>query len=68
MKYNITPMDFGKLVSDTDWFFVTSQYDIRRGYKKLKDISQIYPDAKISKRTALIEYTKASFKFTAKMN
>ena len=28
--------------------------------KKIKDISQIYPDAKISKKTDLIEYTKAS--------
>ena len=28
--------------------------------KKIKDLSQIYPDAKISKRTDLIEYTKAS--------
>ena len=45
MKYNITPMDFCKLVSDTDWFFVTSQYDIRRCYKKLKESS---PKVKIS--------------------
>ena len=28
--------------------------------KKIKDISKIYPDATISKRTDLIEYTKAS--------
>ena len=37
MKYTITPKDFRQLVSDADWFFVTSQYDIRRCYKALKE-------------------------------
>ena len=45
MNYNITSMDFGQLVSDADWFFVTSQFDIRRCYKKLKESS---PNVKIS--------------------
>ena len=45
MKYNLTPNDFGRLVTDTDWFFVTSQYDIRRCYKKLNESA---PNVKIS--------------------
>ena len=45
MNYKITSMDFGRLVSDADWFFVTSQYDIRRCYKKLKKSS---PNVNIS--------------------
>ena len=45
MNYNITSMDFGQLVSDADWFFVTSQFDVRRCYKTLKESS---PNVKIS--------------------
>ena len=45
MKYKITPVEFEKLVSDSNWFFVTSQYDIRRCYKTLKESS---PNIKIS--------------------
>ena len=45
MKYKITPMEFEQLVSDSNWFFVTSQYDIRRCYKKLRRSS---PNVKIS--------------------
>ena len=37
MNYKITPMNFRRLVSNADWFFVTSQYDIRRCYKALKE-------------------------------
>ncbi len=45
MNYKITPMNFRRLVSDADWFFVTSQYDIRRCYKALKESA---PNVKIS--------------------
>ena len=45
MNYKITPMNFRKLVSNADWFFVTSQYDIRRCYKALRESA---PNVKIS--------------------
>jgi glycosyltransferase involved in cell wall biosynthesis len=45
MNYKITPMNFRKLASDADWFFITSQYDIRRCYKELKESA---PNVKIS--------------------
>ncbi len=40
MNYKITPFDFHQLVSNTDWFFVTSQFDIRRCFKILKESSR----------------------------
>jgi|GEM_PF-2749495 glycosyltransferase involved in cell wall biosynthesis len=45
MNYRINPMNFRRLVSNADWFFVTSQYDIRRCYKALKEST---PNVKIS--------------------
>ena len=37
MNYKITPMTFRNLVSEADWCILTSQYDIRRCYKALKE-------------------------------
>ena len=45
MKYTITQLDFRLLVSNADWFVVTSQYDIRRCYKALRESA---PNVKIS--------------------
>jgi glycosyltransferase involved in cell wall biosynthesis len=45
MNYKITPINFRRLASYADWFFVTSQYDIRRCYKALKESA---PNVKIS--------------------
>ncbi|MBT3716506.1 MAG: glycosyltransferase, partial [Deltaproteobacteria bacterium] len=45
MNYKINLRNFKKLVSNADWFFVTSQYDIRRCYKALKESA---PNVKIS--------------------
>ncbi|MEZ7973913.1 MAG: glycosyltransferase, partial [SAR324 cluster bacterium] len=45
MNYKITPANFRRLVSNADWFFVTSQYDIRRCHKALMESA---PNVKIS--------------------